>query len=277
MINKAELTRKSKEWGVRFDIVEKDYCISWVLKGIAEEPKLTNHLLFKGGTALKKCYFGEYRFSEDLDFTGIDSLEKEVLESSFKEVCQKVTHESGCEFELTSFSKIRDAENEEAYEGKVAFRGPTKPQSIKPIIKIDLSFYEKVVLPPVKKEILHPYSDQFQTEVLTYSLEEILAEKLRSILQQKNRVPRPRDFYDVWTLLQMDSSKIMFSKISDVFFKKCEYKEVDFNSIKDFFDSNLLNKNRIAWKTSIARQVSELIEFDQMIEELRLNLESLFK
>ncbi len=26
-------------------------------------------LAFKGGTALKRCYFGDYRFSEDLDFT----------------------------------------------------------------------------------------------------------------------------------------------------------------------------------------------------------------
>ena len=26
----------------------------------------------RGGTALKKCYFGDYRFSEDLDFSGLD-------------------------------------------------------------------------------------------------------------------------------------------------------------------------------------------------------------
>jgi predicted nucleotidyltransferase component of viral defense system len=30
---------------------------------------LREHLVFKGGTALKRCYFGDYRFSEDLDFT----------------------------------------------------------------------------------------------------------------------------------------------------------------------------------------------------------------
>ncbi len=29
-------------------------------------------LVFKGGTALKRCYFGDYRFSEDLDFTLAD-------------------------------------------------------------------------------------------------------------------------------------------------------------------------------------------------------------
>jgi predicted nucleotidyltransferase component of viral defense system len=34
---------------------------------------LRDTLVFKGGTALKKCYFGDYRFSEDLDFTGVGS------------------------------------------------------------------------------------------------------------------------------------------------------------------------------------------------------------
>lgn len=33
---------------------------------------LYNSLAFKGGTVLKKVYFEDYRFSEDLDFTLID-------------------------------------------------------------------------------------------------------------------------------------------------------------------------------------------------------------
>jgi hypothetical protein len=39
------------------------------LVGLFEHPLLKSGLIFKGGTALKKCYFGEYRFSEDLDFS----------------------------------------------------------------------------------------------------------------------------------------------------------------------------------------------------------------
>ncbi|GAI46757.1 unnamed protein product, partial [marine sediment metagenome] len=55
--------------GLLWEIIEKDYILSWVLAGIAANKKLQNKLVFKGGTALKKCYFGNYRFSEDLDFT----------------------------------------------------------------------------------------------------------------------------------------------------------------------------------------------------------------
>ena len=45
-----------------------------MLAGIGRVPALSSTLVFKGGTALKKCYFGEYRFSEDLDFSSIGAL-----------------------------------------------------------------------------------------------------------------------------------------------------------------------------------------------------------
>jgi len=49
-------------------VLERDYCLAWYLVGLSRSP-LRNCLAFKGGTALKRCYFGDYRFSEDLDFT----------------------------------------------------------------------------------------------------------------------------------------------------------------------------------------------------------------
>ena len=56
--------------GIRWEVLERDYLLSWVLAGIDAVPELRRTLVFKGGTALKKCYFGDYRFSEDLDFSG---------------------------------------------------------------------------------------------------------------------------------------------------------------------------------------------------------------
>ena len=60
--------------GLQSYVVERDYLLSWVLAGISAVPELRGTLVFKGGTALKKCYFGDYRFSEDLDFSGSESV-----------------------------------------------------------------------------------------------------------------------------------------------------------------------------------------------------------
>ena len=49
-------------------VLELDYCLAWFLIGLSKTT-LREYMVFKGGTALKRCYFPEYRFSEDLDFS----------------------------------------------------------------------------------------------------------------------------------------------------------------------------------------------------------------
>lgn len=49
-------------------MLERDYLLSWILAGIARVNTLQEWLIFKGGTALKKCYFGEYRFCGVVQF-----------------------------------------------------------------------------------------------------------------------------------------------------------------------------------------------------------------
>ena len=69
LITRTELNERINEWGIREDVIEKDYVIGWVLWGIGSDPSLSTSWVFKGGTCLKKCYVETYRFSEDLDFT----------------------------------------------------------------------------------------------------------------------------------------------------------------------------------------------------------------
>jgi predicted nucleotidyltransferase component of viral defense system len=68
-------------------VIEKDYAISYILAGIASQSILNEILIFKGGTALKKLFFGDYRFSEDLDFSAKnDSLAGDKLEIVLQDV-----------------------------------------------------------------------------------------------------------------------------------------------------------------------------------------------
>ncbi|HLB42237.1 MAG: hypothetical protein A3F13_00880 [Gammaproteobacteria bacterium RIFCSPHIGHO2_12_FULL_40_19] len=60
----------------RADLVEKDYALSYILAGIAKQQQLSHSLVFKGGTALKKIFFGDYRFSVDLDFSTLNAPKK---------------------------------------------------------------------------------------------------------------------------------------------------------------------------------------------------------
>lgn len=84
MIPQSNISRLSnrlaKSGGRRIPeaVLERDYCIAWFLIGLSNDP-LKSKLVFKGGMALKRCYFDDYRFSEDLDFTLLSSLTFEEL------------------------------------------------------------------------------------------------------------------------------------------------------------------------------------------------------
>ena len=69
MIKPGEIQQKARVVGVRDQQIEKDYILSWILFGVSQHEQLSKAIVFKGGTVLKKIYFEDYRFSEDLDFT----------------------------------------------------------------------------------------------------------------------------------------------------------------------------------------------------------------
>lgn len=63
---RAIFTQVASEIGIRPDMIEKDYWVSWVLNKIFEHEKLKTILLFKGGTSLSKAFQAINRFSEDI-------------------------------------------------------------------------------------------------------------------------------------------------------------------------------------------------------------------
>ncbi len=75
-------------------VLERDYCLSWFLVGLSRNP-LRELLLFKGGTALKKCYFPDYRFSEDLDFTLAHPVAFEAIRGELEEAFEVARRAAG--------------------------------------------------------------------------------------------------------------------------------------------------------------------------------------
>ncbi len=65
MITEAELRRRAGQWRVDPMVVDLDYSLGWFLAGLLNSGLLADRVRFKGGTCLRKCYFADYRFSED--------------------------------------------------------------------------------------------------------------------------------------------------------------------------------------------------------------------
>ena len=189
MIPDEEIKEAARNYGVPTSSVERDYAQSWLLASLSTNLNMT----FKGGTSIRKIHVGNYRFSDDLDFTLLEEYSIDQIHDRVFEAVQNAKAMSGISYE-TAISII---EVTNGFRVTVGFRILNLRGN--PInIKLDLTKLENetVALPPKKLPVIHPYSDNLEVSVLSYSLVEILSEKIRALFQRT----RPRDLYDVWKL-----------------------------------------------------------------------------
>jgi predicted nucleotidyltransferase component of viral defense system len=225
MIRKQDILDRAGEWQLRAEIVEKDYVLGWLLAAIAEHPETSAHWVFKGGTCLRKCYVETYRFSEDLDFTLVPdaAYAEQELRRILGELARRATDLSGIDFPVdqVAIKGQHDKQSRRTFKGKIAYRGPLAVPTW-PRVLIDLTQHEPLLDGHVMRQILHTYSDNLPPDarVRTYSLEELLAEKARALLERA----RPRDLYDVVYLLENLPEALDLDRARRLFQGKCQAK-----------------------------------------------------
>lgn len=259
MIKPGEIQKKATAAEVRDMQIEKDYILSWILKGISQHKELSELLVFKGGTVLKKFYFEDYRFSEDLDFTiKNDKITNEQIFQWFGEVFEFIKEEANIPLKIDA-----DTEHEDgginfyiAYVGPLGGRGNNKR------LKVDISKNELLVFEPVTNTSFEEYSDLEPFGLNCYPLEEVLVEKMRSVMQRM----QARDYYDIWYLLEENGTDIEYYMRE--FEAKCKHKGLDPN---DFFEklAQRLPQYKARWVSSMKDQINNLPEFEKVDREVQ--------
>jgi len=244
MINRAQLVLIQKQHyrGVSLGALEKDYVIAVVLRAIYADDNLRQVLVLKGGTALHKLYLG-LRLSLDIDFTAHRPVALDELKPAVE-----VSEISG---QIKDHHLFPDALTIR----RLGYIGPLDfPNSI----KIDVSFREPLLLPPLTQLFTTPYFDPFP--VTAMQLEEILAEKLRATLMRG----APRDVYDLWAVLtrrQVDTSVVF------------ELLPRKLATVGMVFDEAMLWDNLTAagrtWEQELRPLMHETPDFQQVAAELQ--------
>lgn len=265
MIKPGEIQQKANLVGVRDQQIEKDYILSWILFGISQQEQLSKEIVFKGGTVLKKVYFKEYRFSEDLDFTLLNrEILNEQIFSWFKLVFDFIKVEANIPLEITDNNEHEDG----GINFYISYIGPLGGHRSNKKVKVDISRSEQLIFEPVMNDVLIGYSDLNEHQLLCYPLEEILVEKMRSVMQRMEA----RDFYDIWYLLaehKMDASYYV-----SAFEAKCKIKNLMYTDFPRKMKERL-QQYKGRWKSSMSEQIKGLPDFDQVEREVHRHLKKL--
>lgn len=266
MISKLALEERVREWGLRDDVVEKDYVIGWTLWGIGSEPVLAEKWAFKGGTCLKKCFIETYRFSEDLDFTVLP--EGPVLPDDIRphllSALSRVADASGIDFSERA-PVLRAHPSGNYTEGRIYYRGPRVAPMVASI-RLDLSASERVACPTVLRPIAHSYPDPLPppATVRCYAFEEVFAEKIRAMGERS----RPRDLYDIVNLFRRVDLRGDANRIRTVLEKKCSTKGVPVPTFESLESSDLRTELESEWGNMLAHQLPLLPPLGDFWSEL---------
>lgn len=278
MILQKEIVAVAAQMGVVKSTIDKDWALGHFIDAIYSIPELRQKLIFKGGTCLKKCYIPDYRFSEDLDFTSIDKsfilTRKHLIDITtfLKQRVEMPTH-------IESLKELMFEDKLTGYEAIIKFWGsdhkrnepPPPPQRWLTKIKIEIILYELMLFPVSKRDVTHSYSDRLTVNALQihcYSIEEVVAEKMRSLIQRSYSAPR--DFYDIW-YLSKHFPDLGYQPIVDAFYKKLTFKGHAFTGVEQLINPENDKHLLAAWKNSLAHQITgELPNFETVKNVLQV-------
>ena len=281
MILQKEIATISEQLGVSKSVIDKDWMLGHFIAAIFNEPELKETLIFKGGTCLKKCWFEEYRFSEDLDFTS-KFQELELTQQHLKFITKYVEDNTEVKTHIVSLKPLKFKDRLTGYEAIIKFWGADHPRNIMPPtpdrwqtkIKIEIILYEEMIFDVSQQKVTHPYSDtlKLETTIPCYKIEEVLAEKLRALIQRSYTAPR--DYYDIW-YLSNNFPDLDWESIVVAFHKKMKFKNLEFTGIEQLINPKSDKALKGAWKNSLGHQIQQ----DKLpdYEIVRSNLLDLFE
>lgn len=249
-------------------VLERDYCIAWFLVGLARV-SLRKKLVFKGGTALKRCYFAHYRFSEDLDFTLLEDVSFEALKGELEHVYAEVKKASNITF---GFSREDSQSHQNSYTFYLGYEGPLSVRASMKEIKVDVTRKEHLVYLPEQRTVLKSYAEYSDLPVAekiqVYPLHEIATEKTVALLDRART--EPRDLYDLWYLLVF-AKEVEIAEIKQGIQQKLQFRQKSFDDVRQEFGKKEARLQK-TWDSRLASQMNGLPEFEEVYRAVKREL-----
>lgn len=208
MIAKGAITQRANVERLPAQTIERDYVLAHLCADIGAAGQA--RLVFKGGTLLRLCYFADYRYSADLDFSAVDGLS--IRDAIAVVAAAATTCRERIELPVL---EVVDGEGGTAW---VTYVGPfgAKPRRI----KLDISDTE-LVESRRRVALLSRWPDLPDDSAIDgYTLDEVGAEKVRCIAERL----QCRDLYDMHELL--DGGHIDPLEACHLYLRKAENDQV---------------------------------------------------
>jgi predicted nucleotidyltransferase component of viral defense system len=272
----AELAAWRKQHGTTAEEARRRFVQFVILASISSSATFVSRVAFKGGNALRFVY-GNMRSTLDLDFSAEGSFPdsesdiKRLMDSALRTEQRRYQVKARCQ-SIHRNPPGRD-KTMPTYRLKVSYQLPgdryfqniderlSAGKTLSEVVEVEISLND--VLCETGDEQLGPASSTLRV----CTLDDILAEKLRALLQQipRNR-SRPQDVFDIAAMVRKHSAVINLAKVSSFLLQKSVARAIV--ATKSAFDEKVREKASATYDAQIRDFTTEFIPFDDAWAEL---------
>lgn len=197
---RARLLNIAKEENIFYQTILTRYFQERLLYRMSKTGFRENFYL-KGGALMYAYEKFAARPTLDIDFLGRNiSNEGSSIIAAFKEICSVTCEEDGVSFDVECISAQNITEFKD-YHG-VRLSIPVKMDSIEQVLTMDIGFGDVVTPSPVNLDFPLLLSHLPCANILAYSLETVIAEKMHAIIDLADQSSRMKDYYDIYRILK---------------------------------------------------------------------------
>lgn len=197
---RARLLNVAKKEGIFYQTILTRYFQERLLYRMSQT-RYRNNFYLKGGALMYAYERFAARPTLDIDFLGnnISNGDTSII-AAFKEICSVPFEEDGVVFDVEHITAQNITEFKD-YHG-IRLSIPVKMDSITQVLTMDIGFGDVVTPSPVNLDFPILLEHLPCANILAYSLETVIAEKIHAIIDLADQSSRMKDYYDLHRILK---------------------------------------------------------------------------
>lgn len=212
---KAIIKKMAKERNISAQLVLQNYMLERLLERVSVSKYRYNFIL-KGGFLIAAMVGLDTRATMDMDATikGYP-VDENTVRAMFEDICA-IPLQDDVSFSFRSIGEIREGDEYTGY--RVSLSADFPPMAVP--LKLDITTGDKIT----PKEIEYNFKllmEDRSISILAYNLETILSEKLETVISRGDLNTRPRDYYDIYVLLKLQTQNICIEQLREALTATC--------------------------------------------------------
>lgn len=236
------------------------------------QTRYRDNFYLKGGALLYAFERFAARPTLDIDFLGHNiSNEGNIVIAAFREICSVPYEEDGFIFDIEHITAQNITEFKD-YHG-IRLSIPVQMDTISQVMTMDIGFGDVVTPSPVCLEYPLLLEHLPVPNILAYSIETVIAEKMHAVIDLADQSSRMKDYYDLFNLLSKE--KYDSETLQEAIIRTFENRHTSYDANTMFFRKDFAGNSQMQtrWKAFLRKITKEAdVSFFEVVTYIQTTL-----